>query len=257
MPNWKKVITSGSDAKLNSALIDGGGDILHVSGNAEYSGSVLPSDDNVFDLGTTSKRWRINGGTPVVVTGSGVLNYTARWSGSTELMTSSIYNDDRETIITHSGSGNNTIFTISGSNGELLKVTDTASLDLFRVNDISGLRQFSVSSSGDLVAPEMNYGNHDFYLSYNSGSGEIRFTSQSVLNGSSGTSGTSGTSGVDGLVAHADVWTYDTTADATPTQGEFAFDEQYSLLQKLLRLYLQSRTLLFLGFQNDFFYLVQ
>ena len=206
MPNWKKVIVSGSDAQLTSLLISGDGsaldgDVLHISGNAEYSGSILPSDDNVFNLGTTSKRWKLNGGTPVTVTGSGVVNYTARWTDSTELSTSSIYNDVNETVITHSGSSStdHTIFTISGSNGELLTVTDKDTLDLLRVNNISGERVFSVSSSGDLVAPEMNYGNHDFYLSYNSGSGEIRFTSQSVLNGTSGTSGTDGTSGTSGV----------------------------------------------------------
>ena len=84
MPNWKKVITSGSDAQLNSLYTSGnitGSDVKiddwgsisaslasvnsefastgsnTFKGVQEFSGSLLPTEDVSFNLGSPTKVW--------------------------------------------------------------------------------------------------------------------------------------------------------------------------------------------------------
>ena len=56
MPNWKKVVTSGSNAVLNE-ITSSGGILTHED--------IMPNVDNTLSLGSTSKRFQLNGGTPV------------------------------------------------------------------------------------------------------------------------------------------------------------------------------------------------
>ena len=142
MPNWKKVIVSGSNAVLNQ---------ITSSGGIITSNNILPDQDNVHSLGTTDNRFLLNGGTPVTVTGSGTQNFLTRFESATTVETSSIFSSDTLTRIQHSNDGN-TIFIISGSNGELLTVTDSDDQEVFRVNDDNGLAVLSVSSSGFVQA---------------------------------------------------------------------------------------------------------
>jgi len=147
MPNWKKVIVSGSDAVLNE---------ITASGGILTSQDIMPDSDNTLSLGSSTQRFQLNGGTPVTVTGSGTLNYIPMFSGSTEIMTSSIFHNEEKTEIIHDNDGND-IFIVSGSNGELIKVTDTISDTLFQVNDGSGISQFEVSSSGLITAESASF----------------------------------------------------------------------------------------------------
>ena len=134
MPNWKKLITSGSHAQLSAITM---------------SGNIIPDSDNTHTLGTSTNRFQLNGGTPVTVGGSGNVNFVPRFSAATEVQNSTITNTNTLTTIVHSNDTND-IFIVSGSNGELLKVQDSASSTLFQVNDTSGISQFEVSSSGDV-----------------------------------------------------------------------------------------------------------
>ena len=52
MPNWKKIIQSGSNAELASIT---------------SSGNIIPSVDNVHSIGTSNNRFLLNGGTPVTL----------------------------------------------------------------------------------------------------------------------------------------------------------------------------------------------
>lgn len=170
MPNWKKLIVSGANASL---------DHLNVAAITS-SGNIIPDTDNAYTLGTATNRFQLNGGTPVTVTGSGTPNYIARWSNSTELQDSTIFSSNTLTSIQHSNNGN-TIFRVSGSNGEILNIEDEVSTEIFRVNDSSGLEIFTVSGSGELKAPNLPYNSTGYVLSYESGSGNIKFVSASAV----------------------------------------------------------------------------
>jgi hypothetical protein len=148
MPNWKKLIVSASDAALNTVTASNG---AAVSGTLYVSGNILPDADNVWSLGTTDNRFQLNGGTPVTVTGSGVINYVTRFRAATAVETSSIFSSDDETRIVHSND-TNIIFTVSGSNGELFTVTDDNSGNLLEVNDTSGITVFEVDGVGNVTA---------------------------------------------------------------------------------------------------------
>ena len=173
MPNWKKVITSGSDAVLNEITSSGG--IL-------TSQNIMPDVDNTLSLGSSTQRFQLNGGTPVTVTGSGTENIITRFNGNTEVENSTIENTDTLTTIRHDNDAND-IFIVSGSNGELLKVTDEIGDQLLQVNDGSGITHFEVSSSGTLVAQNLEYTDETFVLTYNSSSGNISFFSSSAITG--------------------------------------------------------------------------
>ena len=164
MPNWKKIIQSGSNAELASIT---------------SSGNIIPSVDNVHSIGTSDNRFLLNGGTPVTVTGSGTTNTLTRFQSSTTVEDSRIFSSDTLTRVTH-GNANNDIFIISGSNGEMLSVTDQVGDDILRVNNNSGINLFSVSSSGNLTAPQLTFNaNAPFTLGYESGSGLVTYRSSS------------------------------------------------------------------------------
>lgn len=147
----------GGDVKINGNLELGGnitigdesGDTISLGG--EISTNIIPSTDNTLSLGSSTKRFQLNGGTPVTVTGSGAPNTLTRFSGSTEVENSTITNTDTLTEIVHSNDGD-IIFTVSGSNGELLTVTDSNTGNLLEVNDTSGIDVFSISANGDVSA---------------------------------------------------------------------------------------------------------
>ena len=67
MPNWKKLIVSGSDALLNSLnvtnditasgnIFGATGSFTHISASEEtrITGDLIPSADNTFNLGSTN-----------------------------------------------------------------------------------------------------------------------------------------------------------------------------------------------------------
>jgi len=117
MPNWKKVITSGSDASLNKLVVD-----THISASL-FSGSFF---------GDASGLTGIAGG------GSSVW-----YDGTTYITSSADVQITGSLQIYKSGS---TVFNIEGSQGTLFTVTDELSGSLFSVNDISGIPIFEVFS---------------------------------------------------------------------------------------------------------------
>jgi len=165
MPNWKKVIISGSDAQLNSITM---------------SGNLIPDSDNVHSLGASDNRFLLNGGTPVTVTGSGTANTLTRFQGATTVEDSKITSTDTQTVIEHDNSGSS-IFIVSGANGQMLSISDEVGEKLFTVNNSSGLEVFSVSASGNLLMPNLTYSDTDYILSYASSSGIVRFVSASSV----------------------------------------------------------------------------
>ena len=177
MPNWKKVVTSGSNAELNALTM---------------SGNIIPDTDNTLSIGASDNRFLLNGGTPVTVTGSGTANTITRFQGATTVEDSKITSTDTQTIIEHDNSGSS-IFIVSGANGQMLSISDEVGEKLLTVNNSSGLEVFSVSASGNLVMPNLTYSDTEYVLSYDSGSGIVRFVSSSaslpdgVVSGSSQT----------------------------------------------------------------------
>ena len=155
---------------------------LTASNGIQVTGDILPTTDNTLSLGSSTQRFQLNGGTPVTVTGSGTVNTITRFNGATEVENSTITNSDTLTTIVHDNDTND-IFIVSGSNGELLKVTDTIGEQLLQVNDGSGITHFEVSSSGTLVAQNLEYSNETFVLTYDSQSGNISFFSSSAITG--------------------------------------------------------------------------
>jgi len=133
----------------NITIGDASADTISLGG--EISTNIIPSTDNTLSLGSSTRRFQLNGGTPVTVTGSGAPNTLTRFSGSTEVENSTITNTDTLTEIVHSNDGE-IIFTVSGSNGELFTVTDSNSGNLLEVNDTSGIDVFTVSAIGDVSA---------------------------------------------------------------------------------------------------------
>jgi len=116
MPNWKKVIISGSNATLNNITASG-----HVNATTYYGdGSNLTGISG-------------GGGSTFPYTGSAII------SGSLSL----------------EGSGS-TIFDIVGSQGQLFSITDSLSGSLFAVSDISGLPILEVFSDDTVKIGSFN-----------------------------------------------------------------------------------------------------
>jgi len=112
MPNWKKVITSGSQAELAG-----------VTGS--FTGSFV---------GDGSGLTGISGGGG----GSGIFAATGSFQSTT--------NDLQITGSLQIYKSGSTVFNIEGSQGNLFAVTDELSGSLFSVNDISGIPIFEVFS---------------------------------------------------------------------------------------------------------------
>ena len=165
MPNWKKVITSGSQAQLSAITM---------------SGNILPDQDNVHSLGATNNRFLLNGGTPVTVSGTGTAGTVTRFQAATTVEDSKLFSTDTQTRLEHANSGNQ-IFIVSGSTGQMLSVSDEVGQDILRVNNNSGTEIFSVSSSGALVAPNLPYSSSGLVLSYDDSTGDIKYVSASAV----------------------------------------------------------------------------
>ena len=117
MPNWKKVITSGSDAELNKLVVD-----THISASL-FSGSFVGDGSGLTGIaGGGSSVW---------------------YDGTTYITSSADVQITGSLQIYKSGS---TVFNIEGSQGTLFTVTDELSGSLFSVNDISGIPIFEVFS---------------------------------------------------------------------------------------------------------------
>jgi hypothetical protein len=141
MPNWKKVIVSGSDAILNN---------ITASGNV--SGSTISTASFGTYIGDGSQLSGIST-TPFPFTGD------AQISGSLIVSQSYTAGDTDSTALRLLGSGSvnqSGIFEVEGSAGPLFSVQDGLDGVLMEVNNISGLPLFQVSSSNEVF---VNRGN--------------------------------------------------------------------------------------------------
>tara|TARA_R110001599_G_scaffold68249_2_gene192391 strand:+ start:7556 stop:10855 length:3300 start_codon:yes stop_codon:yes gene_type:complete len=141
MPNWKKVIVSGSDAILNNITASG-----NVSGSATSTasfGTYIGDGSQLSGISTT----------PFPFTGD------AQISGSLIVSQSYTAGDTDSTALRLLGSGSvsqSGIFEVEGSAGPLFSVQDGLDGVLMEVNNISGLPLFQVSSSNEVF---VNRGN--------------------------------------------------------------------------------------------------
>jgi hypothetical protein len=135
MPNWKKVIVSGSDAILNN---------ITVSGNVSGSATSTASFGHYIGIPSSN---------PFPFTGD------AQISGSLIISQSYTAGDTDSTALRLFGSGSvsqSGIFEVEGSAGPLFSVADGLDGVLMEVNNISGLPLFQVSSSNEVF---INRGN--------------------------------------------------------------------------------------------------
>ena len=146
MPNWKKVIVSGSNAVLNSITASG-----NVSGSVTSTASfgTYVGDGQYLDLASNTTIST----TPFPFTGD------AQISGSLIISQSYTAGDTDSTALRLFGSGSvsqSGIFEVEGSAGPLFSVADGLDGVLMEVNNISGLPLFQVSSSNEVF---INRGN--------------------------------------------------------------------------------------------------
>ena len=141
MPNWKKVIVSGSNAVLNNITASG-----NVSGSAISTasfGTYIGDGSQLSGISTT----------PFPFEGD------AQISGSLIVSQSYTAGDTDSTALRLFGSGSvsqSGIFEVEGSAGPLFSVQDGLDGILMEVNNISGLPLFQVSSSNEVF---INRGN--------------------------------------------------------------------------------------------------
>ena len=139
MPNWKKVIVSGSNAVLN-----------HITASGNVSGSAISTASFGTYLGDGSQ---LDGVSAFPFTGD------AQISGSLIVSQSYTAGDTDSTALRLLGSGSvsqSGIFEVEGSAGPLFSVQDGLDGVLMEVNNISGLPLFQVSSSNEVF---INRGN--------------------------------------------------------------------------------------------------
>ena len=137
MPNWKKVIVSGSSPHFNN---------VSASGHLSFSSS-LSSDTSLKTLvyNTTSGRISHTGSY-----GGGGGGGTFPFTGDAQITGSLIIsasNTSQSLSVIGSGS---TVFDVIGSVGTLFTIDDDLTGTLFTANDASGLPSLEVSASGEV-----------------------------------------------------------------------------------------------------------
>ena len=147
MPNWKKVIVSGSNAVLNQ--ITASGAIVSTDANSNLSGSFSGSfqgDGTNLNLASNTTIPTQN---PFPLTASSAAIISRSFASG----------DTDSTALRLLGSGSvsqSGIFEVEGSAGPLFSVADGLDGVLMEVNNISGLPLFQVSSSNEVF---INRGN--------------------------------------------------------------------------------------------------
>ena len=95
MPNWKKLLSSGSSGSLSNLIVDHTVDATVVSGSIHATGHIVPSANNTYDLGSTTKQFRdlylssaslYIDGTQVLSSDSNTLTFTTDTGQSIKLL---------------------------------------------------------------------------------------------------------------------------------------------------------------------------
>jgi hypothetical protein len=149
MPNWKKVITSGSNAELNKLVVD-----THISASL-FSGSFYGDGSNLTGINIPSTSSLITTASVSLNTITFTKGDASTFNITVDTLEGSAFPYTGSAEITGSlgitGSLNiyksgSTVFSIEGSQGQLFSVTDSLSGSLFSVNDISGIPILEVFS---------------------------------------------------------------------------------------------------------------
>ena len=160
MPNWKKVVVSGSSAHLHSLNVSTDVTASNISSSGNIFGNLSENSSTSFKTvvvdPSTGQFYRTGsygggggaGGSAFPFAGDGII------SGSL-LISSSNVGGVSTSSLTLQGSGS-TIFDIQGSQGQLFSVTDDLIHDVFNVSDISGDTLLKVSGSGLVEIPVGN-----------------------------------------------------------------------------------------------------
>ena len=136
MPNWKRVIVSGSSAALTSVTATAGfTGSLSGSALTAISASYALTSSFTFNALTASFVNPLNQN--VIVTGS--VNISQNITASRAYLSASNGTVSGSTLIVYGSGSSQPVFTVQGSQGELFSVTDSLSGSLYSVNDISGL----------------------------------------------------------------------------------------------------------------------
>jgi len=171
MPNWKKVIISGSDATLNSLDVSTN---ITASGNISSSNEVsakfleLPfsSDAGGASLYFNDGTFAPNDDVPYIrgERQSGTVGYLSLGYNDSDMLTVGKNSNGNSVDIpgslkvgaeltasraTVNGSGS-TLFDVIGSTGTLFSIDDDLTGTLFTANDVSGLPVLEASASGDV-----------------------------------------------------------------------------------------------------------
>ena len=167
MPNWKKVIVSGSDAVLNSIKVTTNITASNISASGNLSANITDNSSTSFktvvvdpSTGQLYRTGSYGGGGGGGGTGNGFpFEGDALITGSLTISQSYTAGDTDSTALRLIGSGSvsqSGIFEVEGSAGPLFSVQDGLDGILMEVNNISGLPLFQVSSSNEIF---INRGN--------------------------------------------------------------------------------------------------
>jgi|21_taG_2_1085346.scaffolds.fasta_scaffold00336_2 hypothetical protein len=162
---------TASNMLLSGNITLGDADTDSIQINAEYSGSIIPDVDNVFDLGSNSKQWKdlyVNGTTNLDVVDidgtldvAGIVDFQSRVDAQSGLDVTGSFNSSGE-ISGLSGldiTGNVTASGAVSASGNLSAtgVDIDGNADIAGTLNVAGNSQFaqitgsSISASGDLV----------------------------------------------------------------------------------------------------------
>ena len=148
MPNWKKVIVSGSSAVLTSVTATAGfTGSLSGSALTATSASYATTSSYTFTALTASYVNPLNQN--VIVTGS--VNISQNITASRAYFSASNGTINGPTLTIYGSGSAQPVLTVQGSQGELFSVTDSLSGSLYSVNDISGLPILEVFSDNTIL----------------------------------------------------------------------------------------------------------
>ena len=140
MPNWKRVIVSGSNAVFSSLQVP-----------SIYSNGSVNTGTNVVTIGTNGQLYMTGsyggGGAAGIFVQTGSFFATTNDLEITGSLVISASNTSQSLSVIGSGS---TVFDVIGSEGTLFSIDDDLTGTLFTANDISGLPVLEVSASGEV-----------------------------------------------------------------------------------------------------------
>ncbi len=178
---------SGSSLKITgNAAIDGnltlGGNITigdntsdNLVVNADLSSSIIPNDDNAFDLGSSSKKYKTIYGTSLEAT-----NITA----SAQIVNGDLKISSASPRIYLIDTDNNDDFSIGNTDGTFTITDDSTTTDKFKIYSPSGLTEINGATSiinGGLIAAGGVTGSIAATNGVVSGSSQINYTSISSI----------------------------------------------------------------------------